>query len=148
MESNTYKILTNLIESVDLLTKMIFAQSVVISLLVIFVLFLLVSNYRMRKAQVSALLREDFIQHAQLLEDKGDFEELLELAYKRSLEFNHDIHVMWFRAVALYRLGRFGESLNTFGNIKKLDAVWNMYEVDNYIEQIKESMSGPKSTPT
>ncbi|QPB83513.1 hypothetical protein CWC22_011145 [Pseudoalteromonas rubra] len=69
---------------------------------------------------------------------KGNFESALSSCERHLARCPHDGQLLYFKAKALYKLGKTTEALAAFEVLKKLEPVWSE-DADSYIHSIKSS---------
>jgi len=138
-------VLTNL-----LLVNIVITGFVLILVLVGFIyLFRLTAQWHeMLDANLDAQDRQDFLNHAQRLEDSGKYEALLKLANERIESQQGDLNGKWYRGISLFRIKRYGEALQEFSDLQEIDSAWNREVVEGYIEDIRGKMIGPQNSTT
>ena len=98
-----------------------------------------------RRDRRNVELRYDFLNRAQLHESKGEYKELLEISENHLKKYNNDIAAKWYYAIALYKLEKYSSALSAFTDVKEIDPIWQKEDVDEYIEDIRGKMGGPKT---
>jgi len=134
-------IIEKLFREIELLQWMVGAQLAVTLTLVVLVFWV---RFKTEKERFAARWREDFINLARSLEDRGQYEALLKLADDRIVEFSNDCIAHMFRGKALLKLGRLGLALEAFSRAKEIDAQAAVM-VQTYIDEARSRMDGPKS---
>jgi tetratricopeptide (TPR) repeat protein len=103
-------------------------------------------NYRLSKNRISSMMREDFMSEAQKLQDKGLHSELQELSEERINENHHDSSAHFYLGMSYYKRKQYGAALQAFTEIQSIDPAWEKFMVQDYIDEIKLNMKGPKGT--
>ena len=115
--------------------------------LVLFLIWAILSmtySIRARKTEFEAAARNAFISEAHQYEDAGEYEDLFQLAWNRVNSYPHDPNAHWYLAMAYYRRKEWGAALTAFKQLQNLDPAWQKYAVDEYLEEIKQHLTGPK----
>ena len=134
-------IIEKLFREIELLQWMVGAQLAVTLTLVVLVFW---ARFKNEKERFAAKWREDFINLARSLEDRGQYEALLKLSDERIAEFSNDWIAHMFRGKALLKRGRLGLALEAFSRAKEIDAQAAVM-VQTYIDEARSRMDGPKS---
>lgn len=155
VEPSIEELLAPIYADLHTLTNLVFANillTAITFLLVIILVFHIIRATRefekTRGADLEALEHQDFFNKAQSLEISAKYIELLNLANDRLSSRPVDLHAKWFRGVSLYRMERYGESLQEFSDLREVDSAWNHDAVGAYIAEIKEKMIGPQNNAT
>lgn len=69
---------------------------------------------------------------------KGDFQSALASTERHLKRLPHDGRLLYYKAKALYKLGRNNEALAAFEELKKLEPAWTR-DADNYIQTIQSA---------
>ncbi|CAH9058472.1 hypothetical protein PSECIP111951_01883 [Pseudoalteromonas holothuriae] len=103
-------------------------------------------NYRLSQNRISSMMREDFVNEAQKLQDKGLHSELQKLSEERIEEHHHDSSAHYYLGISHYKRKQYGAALQSFTELQSIDPAWEKLMVQDYIDEIKLNMNGPKST--
>ncbi|TVZ41914.1 hypothetical protein P886_1265 [Alteromonadaceae bacterium 2753L.S.0a.02] len=115
-----------------------------IIIIVLWFIMNMVYTFRNRKAELESAARNSFLAEAHQYEDAGQFDKLFELAWDRNNNYPHDPNAHWFMAISRYRRKEWGAALASFKELQRLDPAWQKYTVEEYIEEIKQNLTGPK----
>lgn len=105
-----------------------------------------IHTVRFRKSEIEEGLRNTFISDCHRHEDSGEYESLYQLAWKRNSDYPQDPTARWFLGIAHYRQKQWGQALTAFKELQALDSAWQKYAVEEYVEEIKLHLTGPKPT--
>ena len=117
---------------------------VIIGLICSCFVFFVATNIARNLIQIDALKREQFLSLAQALEDKGEYNQLIEYAKERQQRYPKDALTWWFLGVAYYKQENYSQALMAFAEMQNIDATLHKEIVEDYIYEIKGKMSGPK----
>jgi len=104
----------------------------------------IIHTLRFRKTELEEGARNSFISDCHRHEDSGDYEALYQLAWKRNSDYPQDPTALWFLGIARYRQKQWGQALTAFKELQLIDSAWQKYAVEEYIEEIKLHLTGPK----
>ncbi len=135
-----------ILDRLAIIENTLVAQTILLVFVLTGLLMIVVFAWLARRSQVASNLKQAFFNHAQLLEDQGNYNDLLQLARQRRKEYESDIWAKWFCAMALYKLKRDGEALAAFADIRNSDPAWQRDIIAEYIDSIRARMNGPKKT--
>ena len=88
--------------------------------------------------------REQFISVSQAHDDKGEYEELMEFAQTRIDKYPKDPLAWWYLGLSQYKTGSYAKALNSFSELRAIDATYYSEAVVEYIDEIRGLMNGPK----
>ncbi len=134
----------------QILVELINIKWLLIGLLICFLILVVVIagsvyiNLSFRRNAIHAELRQDFISEAQRHLDKGRFDELLKVSRKRVSEFPHDVSALWYLGQAHYQKEEYAPALDAFTKAQQLDPTWQKFSIEDYIEEIRSNMKGPR----
>lgn len=134
-------VIERLFREIELLQWMVGAQLAITLILVVLVFW---ARFKIEKERSAAKWREDFVNLARSLEDRGQYDALLRLSDERLVEFSNDCIAHLFRGKALLKLGRLGLALEAFSRAKEIDAQ-AAAAAQAYIDEARSRMDGPKS---
>ena len=107
------------------------------SLVVVSVALTCLRGYVFVKQFVQSRLGDLFRENARLLLEKGELDELVEIARDRLVERPNDADGHWYLARALQLQGRFEEALNEFEATRRLAPTWSTDHIDPWVAQIR-----------
>lgn len=134
-------IIEKLFREIEILRWMVGAQLAITLTLVALIFW---ARFKLEKERLNAKWREDFINLARSLEDRGQYEVSLKLSEERLVEFPNDWIAHIFRGKALLKLGRLGLALETFSRAREIDSQAALI-IQPYVEEARSRMNGPKS---
>jgi len=117
-----------------------------LSVISIYYVISIIHTVRFRKSEIEEGVRNIFVSDCHRHEDSGDYEALYQLAWKRNSDYPHDTTALWFLGIAHYRKKQWGQALTVFRELQTLDSAWQKYTVEEYVEEIKENLTGPRTT--
>lgn len=122
--------------------------SAILTILVFYTLTAIVRLYKKLRTEIVLGVRERFMSEAHRLEDAGKYDLLSKLANMRINSYPNDPNGYWFLALAKFRNKEWAVALSTFKRIQKIDAAWNKFTIEQYIEDSQSQLSGPTKTIT
>jgi cytochrome c-type biogenesis protein CcmH/NrfG len=107
------------------------------ALVVVSVVLTCLRTYGFVKQFVRSRLGDLFRENAQRMLEKGELDELVNLARNQVVERPNDANGHWYLARALQLQGRFEEALKAFEETRRLAPTWSADHIDPWIVQIK-----------
>tara|TARA_R110002124_G_scaffold195275_2_gene362354 strand:- start:285 stop:701 length:417 start_codon:yes stop_codon:yes gene_type:complete len=97
---------------------------------------------------VETLKRDSFVSDAKGLEDRGEYERLITLAASRIEDYPKDVIAWYYLAIARLRSKNYQGALEALGEIQSIDPHWEKDAIQEYLDEVRESMQGPSHEST
>lgn len=136
-------------ESPELISELVSIKYVLIGILIILSVLLLttaanaIGNFIARRNEYTRILRDTFVTTVQKFEDEGKYADMISECERRIAKYPDDIRARYYLGIAHNKNGSPGLALSAFERLKEIDPAWERKYVDEYMEDIRATMSGP-----
>lgn len=137
---------TEIISELQTIKFALIAICIILFLLLITFIMATIGNLMARKNEYSKLMRDSFVSEVQELNDAGKYTEMIEQCEYRISRYPDDLNARYFLGIALNKNGNPGLALAAFAKLKEIDPAWERKHVDEYIEDIRSTMTGPSKS--
>lgn len=121
---------------------------VLIIFVTVFILFILLAGaffFYVSKDLASELKTpENFRIKGQKLLDKGELEQVIELAKNKLEEYPSHNYAIYFLAISYYRMENIHESYRLFKQLKELAPSWSEYYINPYLSELEIKIKNNK----